>query len=303
MTEELIYDPWCLTLPEDMVDARDFKAEEAIRLDMNVKLPTFFSLGKWVYKTNYQWAIWSCTSNSTSHWVQVLNVKEWGELPKWRNIITPDWKDLWTKMGHNPSIYEGWDYVERAVSTALKEGIATEEGGEAKFDGYATDNWSYDDKSIEKIKRYIYAGCPVIWTIRGDKNTWRELSAGELKTVPENPTGGHAVAVVGFDEWGLWFLNSRMPNDDDKLKSRFYVKNEVLKKMKGKMNYRYRVLYIKEKANKDPEYLKRKNNAVLVLSALKKMYPEENNEVKRGIEVLSTAMRKTYPEINTELPL
>lgn len=98
-------------------------------------------------------------------------------------------------------------------------------------------------------------------------------------------------------------MNSRMPNDDDKLKSRFYVKNEVLKKMKGKMNYRYRVLYIKEKANKDPEYLKRKNNAVIILKALKKLYPEENNEVKRGIEELSTAMRRTYPEINTELPL
>jgi hypothetical protein len=44
-----------------------------------------------------------------------------GELPKDRNIITPDWKDLWTKMGHNPSKYEGGDYVEKAVNTALKE--------------------------------------------------------------------------------------------------------------------------------------------------------------------------------------
>jgi hypothetical protein len=38
------------------------------------------------------------------------------------------------------------------------------------------------------IKRYIYAGCPVIWTLRGDSKTWRELSASELKTIPEKPT-------------------------------------------------------------------------------------------------------------------
>ena len=303
MTEELIYDPWCLTLPEDYVDARDFKAEEAIALDMSIKLPSFFSLGKWVYKTNYQWAIWSCTSNSTSHWVQVLNVEVNGELPKGKNIITPDWKDLWTKMGHNPNKYEGWDYVERAVSTALKEWIVTEEWGEARFDGYATGSWNAKDKDIEMIKRYIYAGCPVIWTLRGDSKTWKELSAGELKTVPENPTWGHAVAVCGFDEWGLWFLNSRMPNDDDKLKSRFYVKNEVLKKMGWKFNYRYWVLYIKDMERKTPEYLKRKNNAVNILKELKKLYPDEPSEVKNGIIALSKAMRNTYPEINTELPL
>ena len=33
MAEEIYENPWCLTLPEDMVDVRDFKAEEAIHLD------------------------------------------------------------------------------------------------------------------------------------------------------------------------------------------------------------------------------------------------------------------------------
>jgi hypothetical protein len=47
-------DPGCLTLPEDMVEATDFKAEDAIKLDMSVKLPEFFSLGKWIYKTSNQ---------------------------------------------------------------------------------------------------------------------------------------------------------------------------------------------------------------------------------------------------------
>lgn len=34
----------CLTLPEDMAEATDFKAEEAIKLDLSIKLPEFFSL-------------------------------------------------------------------------------------------------------------------------------------------------------------------------------------------------------------------------------------------------------------------
>ena len=300
-----IIDPWCLTLPEDLADERDFAWEEAIKLDMSIKLPSFFSLWKWVYKTNYQWSIGSCTSNSTSHWVQVLNVKKEWVVPTDRNIITPDWKDLWTKMGHNPSKYEGGDYVENAVSKALKEGIATEEGWEAKFDGYALGNWDRTDKSIEMIKRYLYAGCPIIWTIRGNQSLWREISAWEIKIVikPEETTGGHAVTVVGFDEWGLWFLNSRTPNDEEKRKSRFYVSNDVLKKLWGLLNWRYWILYIKESAKKSPEYLKRKNNYVLVLSVLKKMYGEENEKVRGWIVGLSKVLRENYPEINEELPL
>ena len=298
-----IIDPWCLTLPEDLADERDFRGEEAIKLDMDVKLPDFFSLGKRVYKTNYQWSIGSCTSNSTSHWVQVLNVKKEWVVPTDRNIITPDWKDLWTKMGHNPSKYEGWDYVEKAVSVALKEGIATEEWGEAKFDGYAVDSWTADDKGIDLIKRYIYAGCPIIWTVRGNQKLWNEISAGEIKTRPENTTGGHAIAVVGFDKWGLWFLNSRTPNDDDKRKSRFYVSNEVLKKLWWLLNWRYWILYIKWSINKSPEYLKRKNAYLVILKALKKYYDEENSGVKNGIVGLSKALRENYPELNDELPL
>lgn len=68
-------DPGCLTLPEDMMDARDFKAEEVIALDRSKPLPKSFSLGQWIYKTNYQNGRGSCTANATSHGAQVLNVK------------------------------------------------------------------------------------------------------------------------------------------------------------------------------------------------------------------------------------
>ena len=41
---EIREDPGCLTLSEDMMDERDFKAEEVIELDKNVQLPKSFSL-------------------------------------------------------------------------------------------------------------------------------------------------------------------------------------------------------------------------------------------------------------------
>ena len=43
-----------LCLPEDMMEATDFEAEEAIKLDLNVQLPSSYSLGKWIYKTSNQ---------------------------------------------------------------------------------------------------------------------------------------------------------------------------------------------------------------------------------------------------------
>lgn len=51
---EIREDPGCLTLSEDMMDERDFKAEETVELDYSIELPKSFSLGKWVRTTNYQ---------------------------------------------------------------------------------------------------------------------------------------------------------------------------------------------------------------------------------------------------------
>lgn len=302
--EEILEDPGCLTLPPDMVSETDFKAEEAIKVDESIKLPSSFSLGKWVYKTNYQWSTGSCTSNSTSHWVQVLSVKKNWVEPTDKNIITPSWKDLWRKMWHNPDKYEWGDYLENAVSTALKEWIVSEEDWKViKFDGYATQEWTRDDKGIEKIKRFLYQWCPVIWILKWLSSTWTELRKWELKTIPSYYTWWHAICCVWWDEWGLWFLNSWSANDWKGLKSRFYISNDILKKLWDKINFRYWVLYNKENEKKDSEYLKRKNAALVILQYLKKAYDGEPQEVKEAIVILSKALRGNYPELNGELPI
>jgi hypothetical protein len=62
-------------------------------------------------------------------------------------------------------------------------------------------------------------------------------------------------------------------------------------------------LYIEDDAKLDPEYLKRKNVALLVLKTLKKQYDDEPIFVKEAIVTLSKAYREAYPEINEELPI
>lgn len=299
-------DPWCLTLPEDMAEATDFKAEEAIKLDMSIKLPDFYSLWQWIYKTSNQWTLWACTSLWTTHATQILIVKKKWEIPTTKNILTPEWKDLWSKMWHSTTKYDWWDYVEKAVNTALKEWILIEENWKlAKFDWYAYWDWlsSEYDKDIEMMKRYIYNWNPIVRCVKWDKKMWNEMSAWEVKSIPTTTTGWHCIAVVWFDKWGFWFINSRTPNDDAKRKSRFYISNTVMKKLWAKLNRRYWILYVKADAAKDPDYLKRKNQNLLVLQVLKKNYDNEPFNVKQAIIMLSQSLRKAYPEINDELPL
>ena len=303
MPEE--FKAWCLTLPAEFADVRDFKAEEAIQLDMDIVLPESFSLGKWIYKTNYQGSHGSCTANSTCHWVQILNVRKGGIVPTDKNIITPSWKDLWTKMGHDVKNYnDSGDYVEKAVNVALKEWVYIEEDWNlARFDWYATSDWNMDDESIDKMKRYLYKGCPIVWVLRWNDDTWNELSLWELKTKPKVTNQWHAIALVGWDKWWLWFVNSWKTNDWKGLKSRFFVSYNKAKEVWWLFNYRYWVLYNKEDENKTAEYLKRKNIWLEVIKLLKKTYPNESSNMQKAIETFSREYRKEYPELNEEIPL
>lgn len=304
--EQLKAFEWCLTLPAEFVEATDFKAEEAIKVDFNKSIPASFSLWKWIYKTSNQWALWSCTAMGTTHWVQILIVqKNWKE-PTDSNIFTPEWKDLWGKMWHSTEKYDGWDYVETAVRTAFKQGIYISENWTlAKFDGYAYWDWdsSEYDKDINMMKHYLYEWHPIVWCVRWDSQMWREMTKWEIVSNPKSPTWWHCIALVWYDESWFWFINSWSPNDANKRKSRFHVSYDMMKKLWPKFNFRYWILYVNEDAKIDPEYLKRKNWALVVLQYFKKVYDNEPIQVKDAIVVLSKALRDVYPEINKELPL
>lgn len=306
MPEEILENPWCLSLPQEFVDERDFKAEEAIKVDTEIVLPESFSLGKWIWETNYQWAIGSCTANSTSHWVQVLAVAKKWVVPTNNNIITPDWKNLWRNMWHSPEKYDGWDYVEKAVKTALDNGIMCIESWEMiTFDAYCTMDWTRDDKCIEMMKRYIYNLNPIIRCMRWNKEIWNQLSAGQLKKWIKiwSDNWWHAICLVWWDKQWFRFVNSWLKNDPEKHKSRFHIPYDVLKLNAWMFNYRMWILYAKIDALKSPEYLKRKNNALVILKALRKIYDEEWKKVKKEIVDLSLSLREEYPELNDEYPV
>ena len=303
--EEKIF--WsCLTLPEEMAEATDFKAEEAIKLDMNVKLPESFSLWQWIYKTSNQWWLWSCTALWTTHWTQILVVRKNWVVPTTKNILTPQWKDLWSKMWHSTEKYDWGDYVEKAVSTALKLWIYIEENWElAKFDWYAYWDWDSTeyDKNMDLMKRYLYQWDPIVWCVRWNKQMWNEMTAWQIKTIPTKTTGWHCITLVWWDQSWFWFVNSRKPNDWKELKSRFHVPYDMMKKIWPKFNYRYWILYIKDEAKIDPERLKKIKVYTTVLEVLKKYYDNESPEVKAWIVALSQPLREIYPEINKALPL
>ena len=210
-------------------------------------------------------------------------------------------------MWHSITKYDGWDYVEKAVSTALKQWILIlEDWSLAKFDWYATAEWdsaSNYNISIDTMKRYLYNWNPIVRCVRWDKNMWREMLDWEVKTRPINPTWWHCIALVWWDESWFWFINSREANDDKRLKSRFHITYDNMRKIWIRFNYRYRVLYTKQDAKIDPEYLKRKNQNLLILKVLKKNYDSEFPEIKQAIVNFSQIVRKKYPEINSELPL
>lgn len=200
---------------------------------------------------------------------------------------------------------DSWDYVEKAINTALKMWITTTEWDIARIDGYSYGERAVNYKSIETMKRYLYKGCAIVWCLKWNSTTRSELTAGQLKTfIPVTKrTGGHAVALVGWDEGGLRFLNSWRTNDGKGYKSRFYVTYEDMIKLAWMFNWRYWSLYNKSQASKDPGYLKRKGNAKIALEALKKVYSEETPEIQKLIEQLSKWLRKSYPELNEELPV
>jgi hypothetical protein len=181
--------------------------------------------------------------------------------------------------------------VENALKTACNL-IKAEGGGEYKLKGYSYEPLNLSEAGKEVIKRYLFSDTPLVRAIQGSSITWNEMSNGEVKSfVPvKNRTGGHCVLCVGYDEWGLWFLNSWSPNDETKKKSRFFISWEVLKNMGNMNNWRYRPIFYEAKTSL--EYLKEKNDILLLLKALRKIYDTTAYKaVRKGIEGFSIVVR------------
>ncbi len=300
----VLENPWAKTYPESMHDQRDFRASAVIDLPKK-ELPKNYSLWQFIARTNYQNGWGSCTANSTCHALQAMAVKDEFWPQDEENKLTPIWEHLWGElMGHDLNNKDdSGDYLETAIKNACKE-VNLKEWGKRGFSGYSFESYNATDKDFLLIKQYLYNGFPLLWVIDGNRTTWGEMNLGEvISFIPGgNRTGGHAICCIGYDEGGLWFLNSRHPNDWKGKKSRFYISFATLRKLGSMVNWRYFVPFYKAKV--DVNHIKQENTAILVIKALKQMHADTSyQDIKEAIEGLSKTFRSRYKRINEEVPL
>jgi hypothetical protein len=75
-----------------------------------------------------------------------------------------------------------------------------------------------------------------------------------------------------------------------------------MKKMESMNNWRYRPIFYETTVN--PDYLKEKNEALLLLKVLRQLYEKTSYpKIKIAIEGFSPVLRGVFPELNQEFPL
>ena len=214
-------------------DRRDYLAGNVLKGLENLKPPKAF---KWDILSTYdQWKLGSCTAMATTHSMKVQNEfehKEWVEL---------SWKDLWQKMGHSLTHYDGWDQIEKAVKTALKEGISwTLNWADFEWKAEAYAYWTWVD-----WRKHLLIS-PLICVIRANNTTRIEMLQWEIKTVLKQAdiNWWHAILLAGYDEEYMYFYNSWWDSTikEDWLSS-FKVKISVFEEMRKHMfTWRYFLL-------------------------------------------------------------
>lgn len=209
--------------PEEM-DKRDFETEMVMGTvtdEMLKDLPEEIDLIKEINETYKQGSIPCCTATALCHAILIENI-----FDHLNNKIFLDQKDQWTNNQWKEwSSSESGDYLENALKGARKNGIkgklADWKEYSFKIDGYS---YSVVDKDFERflkvIAYYLNIKKPLYWNFRGNSQTSKEMSAGEIKTVYKSSetTRGHAIVLwkIDFKRKIVWFANSRSWNAKNK---------------------------------------------------------------------------------------
>ena len=223
-------------------DKRDYKTSDLIAM-WSTDLPESFSLWQYIPYTHNQGKLGSCTAMGTNVSMEIQNTVEYKE---YKELM---WETLWAKMGHSLDKYDGWDEIVKALWSAITDWIIGVDENVYKADFYSYDQWAIS--SDLKIKQTLYKWLPILLIIQWNSKIWSEMILWEVKTTDYKATGWHCIALVGWDEWWYWFLNSRSPNDKEKKKSRFYITYDNLWKLfdNRKLWWRYFILTDKKHIN------------------------------------------------------
>lgn len=293
------------TRSEKDYDRRDFKIDDLFWSDYSIdNLPEEFSWRWCVGKTSYQNGRWSCTSLWGTHSMQIQNITElissipdqsrniYDRIEDWDNIIDLKREDLRVKMGHilNDKT-DSWDFVENMLKTLKDkwiEWIDINKKPKIYFsDGFAFANTPSTESGIPWLKLNITKS-PLVFAIRGNSKTRQEMQAWRVLTIvyPKDQTGGHCVAVDGYDNADCHFLNSwRVTQADDRICA-FKIDWQTFKAMvKAKMiNRRYWKIFDKKDTDVDLELYRRKQEAIVTIKQCRKMYEKGDLADKKKFE-------------------
>ena len=260
---------WTSTLSKLDYDKRDFMVGNVVKnLD---KIQPVNSFMRGISETYPQWKLGSCTAMATTHSMKIQNELEYN-----RKIFL-DRKHLWKNMWHSLTKYDGWDSVENALKTALKNGI--EWLLDWKVVNFKADCYGYwlRDNRTKALQLF-----PLITVIKWNANTRKEMILWEVKTVWKF-RGWHAIVIAGYDVGYVYFYNSFWDAVTKKGISNFKISRpnfEVMLK-NGMINWRYFTL-IDKKELKD--YAVEIELSKQILAPAKKLYEIWDKETKEYFE-------------------
>lgn len=266
------------TLSEQDYDHRDYLATNVLKwLDTIVELK---ELMRGISETYNQWSLGSCTAMATTHGMKCQNEQEY------KREIFLDWKDLWSKAGHSITKYDGGDSIERIVKLVLKQGIKGSVDGVEKL--FSADARCYGKRDNWRKALHL---TPLITAMKGDKNTWSEMTKWEVVTMVSNSALSHAVLIGWFDANYVYFYNSWGGKTVCTFK--MTIANFEKGIACGMINWRWFGILDKDELN---EFAKEKELSKQLIACAKKLYDIGDAETKAYFEKiwLSTYLQNKY---------
>jgi len=205
---------------QNEMDTRDFNAEYVegeITDEMLANLPTKIDLLAELEETYKQGSIPCCTATALCHVVLIQNLFDHKS-----NQIFVDQKNQRTNnQWKERKAWVGGDYLEHALKTARKNGIAGNLADWSNF-RFKIDWYMYEavDKDFQRFLKVIAYNLnnkvPMYRSMRGNAELSGDMSSWNITTVVklEDCTRGHAIMLwkIDFERKVVGFWNSRWHN-------------------------------------------------------------------------------------------
>jgi len=181
----------------DAPDSRDYKVEEVLGGEYT-HIPATLDLEKdldipILNQFTGAWSKVACTAFGLCRASSIMNSREHKE-----NILI-DPQPIWEEMVKQGRTFDKGSTLQNALKTAVSFGLFQKEK-KYPISGYAR---------VEKKdwKEWMAKGYPIYTGHPYNKTTWNRMrDEGTFKF--DGGSGGHAVCAIGYNEEGIWLMNS-----------------------------------------------------------------------------------------------